>query len=317
MKKVLLTGVAGFIGSFVARRLVEEGYSVVGIDSFSDYYDVQLKRDRVKHVVPSECVVVEGDILDKALLVRLAKKHRFDVIVHLAAQAGVRYSLDHPDIYVQTNVQGTNNVFELARRHGVKKVVYASSSSVYGGNKKVPFSEADRVDNPLSLYAATKRANELQAHVYAHLFGLDVVGLRFFTVYGPWGRPDMAAMLFASAIMKGEPIKVFNEGLMARDFTYIDDIADGVVAAVKADLHGFHLFNLGNEHMVQLDSFVGVLESLLGRKAKRELLPLQPGDVPRTSADVARARELLGFEPKTPVEEGLKRFVEWFVQYRK
>jgi len=315
MTTILLTGIAGFIGSHTAKALIEKGYDVIGIDNFNDYYDVQLKRDRVEHLVPDDCTVVEGDLLDKEALQGLVDEHEPDVIVHLAAQAGVRYSLTHPDDYIQTNVQGTNNILELARHNGIKKVVYASSSSVYGGNEKTPFSEMDRVDTPISLYAATKKENELQGHVYSHLFEIDTIGLRFFTVYGPWGRPDMAAYLFADAITAGKPIKVFNHGDMERDFTYVDDIVAGIIGAVQADLKGAHVFNLGNSQTVKLKRFIRLIEENLGREAEKELLPIQPGDVPRTNADITKAREQLGFNPKTPIDEGLKAFLDWYKKY--
>ena len=315
MATILLTGVAGFIGSFVAKRLHEEGHTVIGIDNFTDYYDVKLKHDRITHVVPKECTIIQGDILDKELLNKLVKEHKVDTIVHLAAQAGVRHSLSHPDVYIQTNVQGTNNIFELARHNNIKRVVYASSSSVYGGNTKVPFSESDRVDTPISLYAATKKANELQAHTYSHLFNLTTIGLRFFTVYGPWGRPDMALFLFTKAITEGKPINVYNHGDMQRDFTYVDDIVSGVVSSVTAKLEGAHIFNLGNSNTVKLADFIALIEENLGKKAEKNMLPMQPGDVPKTSADIKKAKELLGFEPTTNVDVGIKKFIEWYIKY--
>ena len=316
MAKILLTGAAGFIGAHTAKALHERGHEVIGIDNFNDYYDVRLKRARVKELVPGQVRVIEGDILDRDLLDRVVSGLGVTAIVHLAAQAGVRYSLEHPDTYIQTNIQGTNNILELARHHGIKKVVYASSSSVYGGNTKTPFSERDRVDTPISLYAASKKANELQAHTYSHLFGITTIGLRFFTVYGPWGRPDMATYLFADAISAGRPIKVFNNGLMERDFTYVDDIVGGIVSAVEADIAGAKVYNLGNAHTVRLDRFISIIEMNLGKEAQRRLLPLQPGDVLKTSADISLARSELGFEPKTSIEEGLKLFLDWFAEYQ-
>lgn len=314
MVRVLVTGIAGFIGSHVARALLKRGDSVVGIDNFNDYYDPQLKRDRLAALVGDACTVIEADFSDKEALAKVFAEHEFDVICHLGAQAGVRNSIDHPEAYERANNQGTLNIFECARHHKVPKVVFASSSSVYGGNTKVPFSETDPVETPISLYAATKRSNELVAHVYHHLFGLNMVGLRFFTVYGPWGRPDMALFKFTKAIVAGEPIDVYNHGKMERDFTYIDDITAGVVAAIDADL-GYEIINLGNNDPVTLESFIAAIEQALGKQAERKLLPLQPGDVPRTFADIEKARRLLGYTPRTDITTGIKNFVQWYTEY--
>ncbi len=315
-QKVLITGIAGFIGSSLARVLSEKGYFIVGLDNFNDYYSVDLKKDRVTKLLPSSVDVNEIDLLDFKKLDSLFSKNNFDAVIHLAAQAGVRHSIEHPDTYIQTNVQGTNNIFELAKKYNVKKVVYASSSSVYGGNKKVPFSESDRVDNPISLYAATKKANELQANVYSSMFGLNMVGLRFFTVYGPWGRPDMALFKFTKNIIAGKPIDVYNNGNMVRDFTFVDDIVSGVVRALETPLKNKNeIFNLGNSQPTPLNDFIFYIEQNLGKKAIRNNMPMQPGDVEKTSADISKAKKLLGYEPKTSVEEGVKKFVEWYRSY--
>ncbi len=310
--RILVTGIAGFIGSHVAKRLVEDGYCVVGLDDMNDYYDVSLKKARLEHVVPDSVEVVTGDILDYELLQRLASKHSFDGVIHLAAQAGVRYSLEHPETYIQTNIQGTNNIFELAREFGISKVVFASSSSVYGGNEKVPFSEDDDVSSPLSLYAASKKCNELQAHVYNHLYGISMIGLRFFTVYGPWGRPDMAAFKFLREMLAGKSIDVYNRGDMERDFTFVDDIVDGVVRSFEFESVGVEVFNLGNHHPERLLRFIELLEKHSGVSASKNMMPIQPGDVPRTFADTGKAKQLLGWQPRTGLDAGLKEFVEWY-----
>lgn len=314
MVRVLVTGIAGFIGSHVAHALVARGDTVIGIDNFNDYYDVALKRDRVAALVGDACPVLEVDFSEKEQLRAVFAQHDFDVICHLGAQAGVRYSLENPDAYERANNQGTLNIFELARAHNVPKIVFASSSSVYGGNTKVPFSEADPINTPISLYAATKRSNELVAHVYHHLFGIKMLGLRFFTVYGPWGRPDMALFKFTKNILAGKPIDVYNHGKMQRDFTYIADIVAGVLAAIDADLD-YEIINLGNNNPVTLEDFIAHLESVLGRRAKRNLLPMQPGDVPTTFADIAKAEKLLGYKPRTSIAEGIAHFVAWYKDY--
>ena len=320
---ILLTGAAGFIGFHVAKALLERGDRVVGIDNLNDYYDVRLKEARLAllSAYPG-FVFAKLDVADRDGVFALVGRHRdLRSIIHLAAQAGVRYSLKNPYAYIDANVMGTLVMLEAARRiERLTAITYASSSSVYGANQKQPFGVEDRVDEPVSLYAATKRSCELLAHTYAHLYGLPATGLRFFTVYGPWGRPDMAAYLFTSAILAEQPIKVFNEGRMARDFTYIDDIVAGTVAAYDrppADGVPHRIYNLGNHRPEQLLDFIGVLERLLGRTATKQFLPLQPGDVPESFADIEASRRDLGFDPQTTIEVGLARFVEWYRQYHK
>jgi UDP-glucuronate 4-epimerase len=313
----LVTGSAGFIGFHVARALLARGAGVVGLDNFNDYYAPALKRDRDRELrrFPN-FVSIEGDLADLDLLTVLFNTHGPRRICHLAAQAGVRYSLINPFAYQKSNLEGFLNLLELAKRHQVERFVYASSSSVYGGLTELPFAESQRVDTPISLYAATKRAGELMAHAYSHLFALPTVGLRYFTVYGPWGRPDMAMWLFTAAMLAGKPIKVFNYGRMRRDFTYIDDIVEGTVAALLVSgLEPYELINLGNHRSEDLSQVIHLLEQALGVKAKQDLLPIQPGDVPATYADVARARAKLGFDPVTPIETGVPRFVEWYLNY--
>ena len=320
---ILLTGAAGFIGFHVAKALLERGDRVVGVDNLNDYYDVQLKEARLALLgAYPGFVFAKLDVADRDGVFALVGRHRdLRSIIHLAAQAGVRYSLKNPYAYIDSNVMGTLVMLEAARRiERLTAITYASSSSVYGANQKQPFGVEDRVDEPVSLYAATKRSCELLAHTYAHLYGLPATGLRFFTVYGPWGRPDMAAYLFTSAILAEQPIKVFNEGRMARDFTYIDDIVAGTVAAYDrppADGVPHRIYNLGNHRPEQLLDFIGVLERLLGRTATKQFLPLQPGDVPESFADIEASRRDLGFDPQTTIEVGLARFVEWYRQYHK
>jgi UDP-glucuronate 4-epimerase len=318
---ILLTGVAGFIGFHVARALLDRGERVVGIDNLNDYYDVRLKEARLDLLrVYSGFVFAKLDVADRDGILALVERHRdLRSIIHLAAQAGVRYSLENPYAYVDANVMGTLVMFEAGRRiDGLTAITYASSSSVYGANRHQPFGVEDRVDAPVSLYAATKRSCELLAHTYGHLYGLPATGLRFFTVYGPWGRPDMAAYLFTSAILAGRPIKVFNHGRMARDFTYIDDIVAGTIAAHDRPPAGgvrHRIYNLGNHRPEKLLDFIAVIERALGRTAEKELLPLQPGDVPESFADIETSRRDLGFDPKTTIEVGLARFVEWYKTY--
>ncbi|WP_025322820.1 NAD-dependent epimerase [Deferrisoma camini] len=310
---VLVTGAAGFIGAAVAGFLLDRGDRVVGLDNLNDYYDVGLKEARLARLEGRQGFrFVRGDVADPGAVEAAFDRGPFDVVCHLAAQAGVRYSLQNPLAYGRANLMGFLHILEACRHRGTGNLVYASSSSVYGANEKVPFSETDRVDRPVSLYAATKVANELMAHTYHHLYGIPATGLRFFTVYGPWGRPDMALFKFTQKILTGEPIDVYNHGDMERDFTYIDDIVRGVVAAIDRPL-GFEVVNLGNHRPVRLERFIAVLEDALGRKARRNYLPMQPGDVPRTYADVSRAKELWGWEPTTPIEVGIPRFVEWYV----
>jgi len=313
--KILVTGSAGFIGSHVAHALLDDGHGVVGLDNFNDYYSVSLKEARhAKLEERNGYVGIRGDLADIQLLTSNFQQHKPDRVCHLAAQAGVRYSLENPFAYEQSNLAGHLNILECCRHHEVSRLVYASSSSVYGGNKKVPFSEDDPVDHPVSFYAATKKANELMAHSYTHLYGIQSIGLRFFTVYGPWGRPDMAYWLFTEAMLKGKSIKVFNHGDMKRDFTYIDDIVLGVKAALFADgLDPYEIFNLGNNQPERLMDMIQYLGDALGIEPQMEMLPMQPGDVPITFANIERAKSKLGYQPTTCLEEGLGRFVQWFI----
>jgi UDP-glucuronate 4-epimerase len=343
--KVLVTGTAGFIGSFTAARLAERGDEVVGIDNINDYYDVNLKYGRLERdgigpedAETGEWVQSKGlpnyrfkrmDLENRSGMEDLFSRERFDTVCHLAAQAGVRYSLINPYAYIDTNIVGFLHILECCRHHEIKHLVYASSSSVYGLNEKFPFSVRDNVDHPISLYAATKKANELMAHTYSHLYGIPTTGLRFFTVYGPWGRPDMALFLFTRAILENKSIDVFNHGNMKRDFTYIDDIVTGVVKVLDKPPEGdpcwsgrepdpsrsrskYRLYNIGNNSPVQLIAFIEVIENALGRKAEKNLLPMQPGDVAATWADVDDIAKDLGYAPTVKVEEGVKRFVTWY-----
>ncbi len=324
---VLVTGAAGFIGFHVSQALLARGEAVIGVDNLNAYYDVALKRARLAELAQRPGFTFhQGDIADRAAIAAIALRHgEIDRVVHLAAQAGVRHSLENPYAYIEANVMGHVVMLEAARRlPKLTSFVYASSSSVYGGNTKQPSSVDDRVDTPVSLYAATKRADELISHAYCHLYGIPATGLRFFTVYGPWGRPDMAAYLFADAITKGRPIRVFNHGQMARDFTYIDDIVAGTLAALDrppvgpgADAGGapWRVYNLGNHRPEKLLDFIAVLETALGRKAEKELLPMEPGDVASSFADIEASRRDLGYEPKTPIAIGLPRFVAWYKSY--
>ena len=333
--KILLTGAAGFIGMTTSLRLLARGDEVVGLDNLNDYYDVQLKRDRLARLLPHAAFrFVQLDVADHNGMAALFAAERFDRVIHLAAQAGVRYSLKNPQAYIDSNVVGFMNVLEGCRHHGVQHLVYASSSSVYGGNTRMPFSERDSVDHPVSMYAATKKANELMAHTYSHLFGLPTTGLRFFTVYGPWGRPDMALFLFTKAILEGRAIDVFNHGQMQRDFTYVDDIAEGVIRVTDrvatadptytsdrpdpATSHApFRVFNIGNHQPVPLLDFIACIERALGMKATMNLLPLQDGDVPATYADVDALKAWADFAPATSIETGITRFVDWYRGYYK
>ena len=312
---ILVTGAAGFIGFHLSRRLLDMGERVVGVDNLNSYYDVSLKRDRLKILQSyKHFSFYKEDIQDLEALKAIFRKHSIGIVGNLAAQAGVRYSLEDPFSYQKSNLEGFLNLLELAREFGVKNFVYASSSSVYGSNKKVPFSVKDRVDTPVSLYAATKKANELMAHAYSHLYQIPCTGLRFFTVYGPWGRPDMALFLFTHAILKGEPINVYNFGRMKRDFTYITDIVEGTIAALERPAP-YEVFNLGNSNSVGLLDFISIVEEELGVEAKKNMMPLQPGDVAETSADITSSRELLGFDPKTALKEGVRNFVAWYREY--
>lgn len=331
--KVMVTGAAGFIGSTLCLRLLERGDHVVGVDNLNDYYSVALKKDRLKRVTGFDTFEFEQlDIVDREAISTLFESNRFDAVVNLAAQAGVRYSIENPYSYIDTNLVGFGNILEGCRHHGVGHLVYASSSSVYGSNTSMPFSIHDNVDHPLSLYAATKRANELMAHTYSHLYALPTTGLRFFTVYGPWGRPDMALFKFTKAMLEGESIPVFNYGKHRRDFTYIDDIVEGVVrvldrpATSNPDWDGdqpdsgsslcpWRLYNIGNNNPVELMDYIGALENALGVKAEMELLPLQPGDVPDTYADVGDLVSEFEYKPATSVETGVSLFIEWYRNY--
>lgn len=313
MKTVCLTGIAGFIGSWVAEALTERGVRVIGVDNFNDYYEVTLKRDRVKRL-KDKCKLYEADVADYKKMEIVFSENKIDQVCHLAAQAGVGYSLKNPFAYETANNLGTLNLLELCRHKGVPSFVYASSSSVYGGNTKIPFSVSDNVDKPISLYAATKKYNELIAYTYHHLYELRSTGLRFFTVYGPWGRPDMALFKFTKAILEGKPIDVYNFGKMKRDFTYITDIVQGTVASLEKD-YPYEVFNLGNSKSVELNYFIEVIEKELGKKAQKNLLPLQPGDVPETFADIDKSRQMLGFDPQVSIEQGIQKFIAWYKEY--
>ncbi len=335
MKKILVTGTAGFIGSFLAKKLQESGCEVTGIDTVTDYYDVNLKRDRLSTIAEGgNFRNLEIDIADRAAMEKLFVDNSFDAVVNLAAQPGVRYSLINPASYIDTNLVGFGNLLEGCRHSGVKHFVYASSSSVYGANTKQPFSEHDNVNHPVSLYAASKKANELMAHSYSHLYGLPCTGLRFFTVYGPWGRPDMAPMLFAKAILAGEAINVFNNGNMERDFTFIDDIVEGVARVIqkpakpnfewKSDSPDpatsycpYRIYNIGNNKKERLLYFIQLLEENLGRQADKNFLPMQPGDVQATYANVDDLIQDFDYKPDTPLEVGVKGFVDWYLSYYK
>lgn len=333
MSKILVTGSAGFIGFHLSRRLLTRGDTVVGLDNLNDFYDVQLKKDRLAQLErEANFTFHKLELADHKTVAELFATEQFDLVVHLAAQAGVRYSLENPRAYVDSNLVGFVNILEGCRHAGVKHLVYASSSSVYGANKTKPFSVHHNVDHPVSLYAATKKANELMAHAYSHLYRLPTTGLRFFTVYGPWGRPDMAMYLFTKAILQGHPIDVFNFGKMQRDFTYIDDIVEGVVRVMDRTAQPnptwsganpdpetsnapYRIYNIGNNRPVELMYVIETLEKCLGRTAEKNMLPIQPGDVPETYADVDDLVRDVGFKPGTPIEEGISRFVEWYRRY--
>jgi UDP-glucuronate 4-epimerase len=334
-KKVLITGAAGFIGSHLCRRLIDLGDEVTGLDNLNDYYDVKLKEDRLNNLRGKENFVFEKlSIEDRDGMAGLFSRGEFEIVVNLAAQAGVRYSLINPYSYVESNISGFLNILEGCRHSMIKHLVFASSSSVYGANTKMPFSVHSNVDHPVSLYAATKKANELMAHAYASLYRIPCTGLRFFTVYGPWGRPDMALFLFTKAILENRPIDVFNYGKMQRDFTYIDDIVEGVVRVIEripepdplwsgnnpdaaTSYAPYRLYNIGNNNPVELMKFIETIEQCLGKKAEKNLLPIQAGDVPATYADVDDLMREVGFKPETPIEEGIRKFVEWYTWYYK
>jgi UDP-glucuronate 4-epimerase len=328
MSKILVTGAAGFIGFHVSQKLLDRGETVIGLDNLNDYYDVTLKSDRLAQLKDRDnfqfCYL---DLSDRAGMEELFAQYQPDRVIHLAAQAGVRYSIQNPHAYIDSNIVGFTNILEGCRHHSVKHLVYASSSSVYGSNRTMPFSVHHNVDHPISLYAATKKANELMAHTYSHLYEIPTTGLRFFTVYGPWGRPDMATFSFTKAILEGRPIDLYNYGKMQRDFTYIDDIVEGVIRVsdripqkksdgVNSDAP-YRIYNIGNHQPVELLQFVETLEKCLGTKAQRNFLPLQPGDVLATYADITDLKQEIGFEPETSIEVGLEKFVEWYCRYYK
>jgi len=335
IKKILVTGSAGFIGFHLTRKLLDNNITVVGLDNLNPYYDPDLKKARLKKLTAYDSYThINLDLSDRIGMEDLFENYSFDAVVNLAAQAGVRYSLKNPHSYVDTNIVGFVNLLEGCRHSGVKHLIFASSSSVYGANTKMPFSVHHNVDHPVSLYAASKKSNELMAHTYAHLFGLPVTGLRFFTVYGPWGRPDMALFLFTRAILQDRPIEVFNHGKMVRDFTYIDDIVEGVYRVIlrvpESDITWdsnnpdpatgncpYKIYNIGNNNKVDLLRYIEVLEECLGKKAVKNFMPIQLGDVPATYADVSDLEKDVGFKPDTPIEEGIKRFVEWYKEYYK
>ena len=331
--KILVTGVAGFIGMHSAKKLLDDGHEIIGIDNLNDYYDVTLKEDRLKTL---ECYknfkFLKLDIKDQKDVLDLFKKESPQRVLHLAAQAGVRYSIENPYVYIDSNIQGFINILEGCRAIKTEHLVYASSSSVYGGNTKAPFSEHDNVDHPISLYAATKKANELMAHTYSHLYQIPTTGLRFFTVYGPWGRPDMALFLFTKAILKDQPIDIFNHGKMIRDFTYVDDIVESLVRIIDkvatpntsfdannpdpATSHApYRIFNIGNNQPTPLMDYIEAIESALDKKAIKNLMDMQPGDVPLTSADTSELNQWVNFKPNTSIKEGVKRFVDWYKNY--
>ena len=324
MVTTLVTGAAGFIGFHLSQRLLAKGDTVIGIDNLNSYYEVSLKKDRLakleSHPNFSFCQL---DLADREGMENLFKQHQFDFVAHMAAQAGVRYSLENPHAYIDSNLVGFGNILEGCRHSDVKHLVYASSSSVYGKNKKIPFSVEDNVDYPVSLYAATKKANELMAHSYSHLYNIPTTGLRFFTVYGPWGRPDMAVFIFTKAILEDKPIKVFNHGQMKRDFTYVDDVVEGVVRVIDripqtgepATSAPYQVYNIGNNQPVELMKLIETIENSLGKKAVKEMLPMQPGDVPRTYADVDALMNDVDFRPDTPIEVGIDKFVAWYRGY--
>ncbi|MGD8105893.1 NAD-dependent epimerase [Pantoea sp. FN0302] len=330
----LVTGAAGFIGFHVTQRLLSAGHQVVGLDNLNDYYDVNLKRARLNQITSSDFTFIEGDLSDRDAIASLFAQHRFQRVIHLGAQAGVRYSIDNPHAYADANLTGHLNILEGCRHHKIEHLLYASSSSVYGLNRKMPFSTDDSVDHPVSLYAATKKANELMSHTYSHLYGIPTTGLRFFTVYGPWGRPDMALFKFTRAIIAGESIDVYNKGQMRRDFTYIDDITESIfrlqdvipqkdpdwtveTGSPATSSAPYRVYNIGNSQPITLMAYIEALEKALGTEAQKNMLPMQPGDVLETSADTQALYDVIGFKPQTGVEEGIKRFVEWYRAFYK
>jgi UDP-glucuronate 4-epimerase len=331
MKHILVTGAAGFIGFHLSQRLLKEGFKVTGLDNLNDYYDVTLKHGRLEQLgihrredgetsSDHDFTFRKGELSDRVFMDELFKKGNFDVVVNLAAQAGVRYSLENPHAYIESNIDGFLNILEGCRHNKVEHLVYASSSSVYGSNKEMPFKTSDRVDNPVSLYAATKKSNELMAHTYSHLYGIPATGLRFFTVYGPWGRPDMALFIFTKAIVEDKPIQVFNHGEMQRDFTYIDDIVESITRLIPKTPSGgngapHNLFNIGHNSPVKLMDFISEIEKNLGKEAEKKMMPIQPGDVPATWADVSDLFDMIDYKPRVGIEEGVRKFVEWYKGY--
>ena len=333
--KILITGTAGFIGSTLAIRLLERGEQIIGVDNLNDYYDVNLKKARLERVKAYPGFTdVRADIEDKEAMAKIFAEHKPDRVVHLAAQAGVRYSLENPHAYIDSNIQGHMNILEGCRHHDIEHLVYASSSSVYGANTSMPFSVHDNIDHPVSLYAATKKANELMSHTYSHLFQLPTTGLRFFTVYGPWGRPDMSLFMFTKNIIEGTPINVFNNGKHQRDFTYIDDIVEGVIRTLDnvaqpntdwdsgspdpaTSLAPYRVYNIGNNSPTELMRFIEIIEDCIGKKAVKNFLPQQPGDVPATYADVEALEKDVGYKPATPIEKGIENFVRWYKDFYK
>ena len=331
-KTIIVTGSAGFIGSHLSKRLLKEGHQVVGIDNVNDYYDPQLKEDRLKNLEHENFTFIRSDLENTEKVNETFEKYQPEIVINLAAQAGVRYSLENPHAYINSNIVGFMNILEACRHHKVEHLIYASSSSVYGANTSKPFSTSDNIDHPLSLYAATKKSNELMAHTYSHLYGIPTTGLRFFTVYGPWGRPDMALFLFTKAIVNDEPINVFNHGNMMRDFTYIDDIVESITRLTKRpaqpnpDWSGdkpdpgssyapYKVYNIGNNSPVKLMDFIEAIENKLGKKAKKNFLPLQAGDVPETYANVEDLFRDINFKPQTSIQEGVNKFIDWYLNY--
>lgn len=332
MKKILVTGSAGFIGSHLSQRLLKEGHQVIGLDNINNYYDPKLKEDRLSKINNENFTFVKTDLEDLEIINQTFKKYKPEIVINLAAQAGVRYSLENPHAYINSNVVGFTNILEACRHNKVKHLIYASSSSVYGANESKPFSTSDNIDHPLSLYAATKKSNELFAHTYSHLYGLPTTGLRFFTVYGPWGRPDMALFLFTKAIVNDEPIDVFNHGNMMRDFTYVDDIVESITRLTKRpaqpnlDWSGinpdpgssyapYKVYNIGNNSPVRLMDFIEAIENKLGKTAKKNFLPLQAGDVPETYANVDDLYRDIDFQPQTSIQDGVNKFIDWYLEY--
>ena len=336
--RIVITGAAGFIGFHLSKRMLKENISLIGIDNINDYYDISLKEARLKELQKitikqnANFKFYKENINDKSKIEEIFKKYNPEIVINLAAQAGVRYSMENPSAYIQTNLVGFSNILELSRNYPVKHLIYASSSSVYGGNTKMPFSEIQNVDHPVSLYAATKRSNELLAHSYSHIYSIPATGLRFFTVYGPWGRPDMALFLFTKSILEGEPIKVFNHGEMTRDFTYIDDIVESIMRLLKkpptqdksfdtsnpnpaTSWAPHRIFNIGNSNPESLKDYIKEIENNLGIKAKKELLPIQPGDVPATFSDCTRLESFINYKPNTSIEEGIRKFITWYKEF--